>query len=721
MSLDEDKVCPVCGTRYHAAATFCQKDGTSLMGSAAEQDPLIGQVLLEQFRIEEVIGAGGMGTVYRAHQSNIRRDVAIKVLHSELVQNPDAVRRFQREARVATSFDHPNLVRVFLFGQLPDGSLYLVMEYLKGRSLTEVLRAEGQLPPDRALHVSIQICDGIGDAHARGVVHRDVKPENVLLVKRGADPDFVKVVDFGIARLLWDENTHATQSGVIFGTARYISPEGAAGEHTDMRSDVYSIGVLTYQLLCGETPFSAPSPVAMLMKHIHQPAPDIRTRARGGAIPGPIADVVMRALAKNPDARQESSGALAEELRAAAARSGVDLSPFRFAATTQPPSRPSMPAHTSGVTHAERPRANLSTAPAHGTTPPTYHPPAPPPHHTGPYSEPSITGLPGGRRRLGTVGTVLMAFLLGAGAVSVGAYVVYRATGGVAEDEVVALENRAREALRRGAYDEPPGENVRDLTARILEREPGHEGVLALRREAVLALRERAAGARGRGDLPTAEQDYLRALELVPGDTSVRSALEELREQRRAAAAPAPQPALRASPAEPQVREAVSVVAILPDVQVGEGARFTVWRGRRRALTLPAVRGPDEHSYVTSHTFRRIGSYEVRFEPHPGEAALRLDLTVTRRRARRPVAQAQPTTTQQGSDPPDAGVNRPTMVAVPASNDGIDWGVPPIGPAVENPEPAPFVPPPAPVEPTPVEPPPPVEPPAPWTGSGRVL
>src|SRR5688500_13601381 len=298
------KVCPKCGRRYDTAASLCQKDGSSLELTEEGPDRYIGTTLLDQFKIEEKIGAGGMGSVYRARQTTLHRDVAIKTLHPELADNRDAVRRFKREARVCTALDHPNVVRVFLFGQLADGSLYIVMEFLRGRSLLDVLGREGALPVHRALHIATQICDGVGEAHAHGVVHRDIKPENIVLVAKSRDPDYVKVLDFGIARVLWgDDQTQATQSGLVFGTARYISPEGAAGEATDARSDVYSLGILTYQLLCGETPFDAQSPVAMLMKHIHSSPPHLLSNERAKHVPEPVADVVMRALSKNPEGR----------------------------------------------------------------------------------------------------------------------------------------------------------------------------------------------------------------------------------------------------------------------------------------------------------------------------------------------------------------------------------------------------------------------------------
>jgi eukaryotic-like serine/threonine-protein kinase len=338
-------------------------------------------MLLDQFRIEEVLGAGGMGTVYRARQLSLDRDVAIKILHADLANHPDAVRRFQREARVATALDHPNVVRVLLLGQLPDGSPYLVMEHVSGRSLGQLLRTEGPLPLHRALHIAAQVADGVGEAHAHGVVHRDVKPENVMVLRRGADPDFVKVLDFGIARLLWDEQTVATQSGLIFGTARYISPEGASGELTDARSDVYSIGVLAYQLIAGATPFDGSTPVTLLLKHVQDAAPDIRERV---PCPDPVADVVMKALRKKPNQRFEDGRALSAALREAGVRAKV---------------RVPGPAVAS---------EGLRPVPASAMAPPSSVAP------TGPRRRP----------RMGAGATLLLAFVLGAGAVTAGGLLV---------------------------------------------------------------------------------------------------------------------------------------------------------------------------------------------------------------------------------------------------------------------------------------------------------
>ena len=184
------KICLRCGSKFSSQAEYCAHDGSLLVTDEDVADPLLGTVLLEQFRIDEQIGTGGMGTVYRAHQTTVGRDVAIKVLRAELARDDHAVLRFEREARLATSLDHPNLVRVFLSGRLSDGRLYIVMELLQGRSLAEELERRGPLDPEHALIIIMKLCAGLGAVHAAGIVHRDIKPENVYLTRRGGDDNF---------------------------------------------------------------------------------------------------------------------------------------------------------------------------------------------------------------------------------------------------------------------------------------------------------------------------------------------------------------------------------------------------------------------------------------------------------------------------------------------------------------------------------------------------
>ena len=323
---DMRRICVRCGSKFGDDAEFCPHDGTRLTPDDLGRDPLIGQLLLEQFRIEEVIGIGGMGTVYRAHQTTVGRDVAVKVLRPELVRHEQAVKRFEREARLATALDHPHLVRVFLSGRLNDGRVYFVMELLEGRSLADELDAHGPLSVERTIRILMKLCAGLRAVHAAGVVHRDIKPDNIYLVERGTDTDFVKVVDFGIARVLEGDGSSITgtsRAGEVFGTAAYISPEAALGEDTDQRSDIYSTGVLAFQMLSGELPFEGSSPSAVLVQHVHEPAPLLRSTVAGARVPEAVANLVMRALSKNPSERQQTLAEFVEELAEAGASAGL--------------------------------------------------------------------------------------------------------------------------------------------------------------------------------------------------------------------------------------------------------------------------------------------------------------------------------------------------------------------------------------------------------------
>ncbi|HSN98510.1 MAG TPA: serine/threonine-protein kinase, partial [Candidatus Nanopelagicales bacterium] len=337
------KSCPSCGERYDADVLFCPRDGTPLQSSrrgsaVAEADPYVGIELAGQISVQHLIGIGSMGRVYRAFQGGIDRDVAVKVLHRELSGNPELTGRFHREAKIASRLVHPNVVQVLMSGAIPrggdarvGGELYLVMEHLDGITLLSALAAAGTggeesaLPLLRALHIILQICDAVGEAHAQGIVHRDLKPENIMLVRRGEDPDFVKVLDFGIARLTWaDKSTVATQAGLIFGTAKYISPEGAEGQQVGPAADVYSIATMLYQCLAGRAPFEGDSPVALLVQHTHAPPPELRSVARASYVPAPIAQVIMQNLAKKPGERARDARALGRDLAMAARESGLD-------------------------------------------------------------------------------------------------------------------------------------------------------------------------------------------------------------------------------------------------------------------------------------------------------------------------------------------------------------------------------------------------------------
>ncbi len=322
------KVCPSCRDQFSGDALFCPNDGSrllpleppppSIIPTEGPRDSYLGREISGHIEIRELAGVGAMGRVYRAFQKGIDRDVAVKILHRELSANPQLVARFHREAKVASRLQHPNVVHVHLAGQLPDGALYIVMEYLDGVSLQSALAAAADagsvMPLHRALHIALQLCDAVGEAHAQGIVHRDLKPENVMLVRRGEDADYVKVLDFGIARLSWGEQSMATAAGLIFGTARYISPEGAQGESVGPPGDVYAIATLLYQMLSGRTPFEGEQAVGILIQQIHDAPPPLKSLANAAQVPDALADIVMQNLSKDRNARLPDARVLGRAL-----------------------------------------------------------------------------------------------------------------------------------------------------------------------------------------------------------------------------------------------------------------------------------------------------------------------------------------------------------------------------------------------------------------------
>ncbi len=324
------KVCAVCGARYPGDGLFCPNDGAPLQSAAGAEretdDPYLGLEISGHIEIRQLAGVGAMGRVYRAFQRGIDRDVAVKILHRELSANAQLVSRFTREAKVASRLQHPNVVQVLLAGQLQDRALYMVMEYLDGLSLQSALAAAGgALPLSRALHIGLQLCEAAGEAHAQGIVHRDLKPENVMLVRRGSDPDYAKVLDFGIARINWGEQSMATAAGLIFGTARYISPEGAQGNVVGPEGDVYSIATLLFQMLSGRTPFEGDQAVGLLVAQIHDAPPQLKSIPRSEYVPDPIAEVIMANLAKDPSKRESDARGLGQALVDAAKQAGLSL------------------------------------------------------------------------------------------------------------------------------------------------------------------------------------------------------------------------------------------------------------------------------------------------------------------------------------------------------------------------------------------------------------
>ena len=262
-------------------------------------------VLSGRYRLESKLGAGGMSTVYLALDEVLDRPVAIKLLHREISEEADQLERFRREARAAARLSHPNLVGVIDAGE-DDGRPYIVFEYVEGRTLKRRIKEEGSLPVDEAVAYAIEIGRGLTAAHARKLVHRDVKPQNVLI-----DPDGrAKVTDFGIARSL--EATGLTATGRVVGTTDYVSPEQAMGEDVDERSDVYSLGVVLYEMLTGDVPFRAETQVGVAMKHVNEPMPDVQ--ARRPEVSAAVAAVVDRATTKDPRDRYATVAEMVRDL-----------------------------------------------------------------------------------------------------------------------------------------------------------------------------------------------------------------------------------------------------------------------------------------------------------------------------------------------------------------------------------------------------------------------
>ncbi|MFO0696777.1 MAG: serine/threonine-protein kinase [Polyangiales bacterium] len=321
------KICPTCKTEYAGGEVFCPVDASRLVTPSqipgpeerSPNDPLVGTLLAGRYKVLRRIGEGGMGLVYEGLHAVIEKRVAIKVLRDDFSSRPDVVERFRQEAKSASRIGHENIVDISDFGETPSGASYFVMEFLEGEDLANVLAREHVLAPERAIHILEQCCRALGAAHSKGIVHRDMKPENIFLTRRGSDPDFVKIVDFGIAKMSDIETAGApgrklTKTGMIFGTPEYMSPEQAAGKSLDHRVDIYALGVILYELLTGRVPFVGDSFMGILTQHMFEEVPKLRETNPDVQVSVPLEAVVWKALAKNPDERYQTMDELAAAL-----------------------------------------------------------------------------------------------------------------------------------------------------------------------------------------------------------------------------------------------------------------------------------------------------------------------------------------------------------------------------------------------------------------------
>lgn len=609
MNLSAAKRCPECGELYEADVLFCPRDGTPITSArnssfgGAERDPYVGLELAGQIHVKHLIGIGSMGRVYKAFQGGVDRDVAVKVLHRELSGNQELVSRFHREAKVSSRLVHPNVVSVLMTGMIPGhfdsksgGELYLVMEYLDGISLLSALAAAGDgnaLPLPRALHIILQVCDAVGEAHAQNIVHRDLKPENIMLVRRGEDPDFVKVLDFGIARLNWNDKSMATHAGLIFGTAKYISPEGAEGFAVGPPADVYSIAVILYQCLAGKTPFESDSHVGLLVQHVQNAPPALTSIPRAAYVPAPLAEVIMKNLSKKPSERASDARALGRDIIAAARASGLSpeeiLSPSSlFAAqyrgavrlaskertksmelgpdvasriqagaapaqTVQADTQPKAASETKNEAAVSPAQGMPSPLPSSQRRPPTitstndlkvhksppkaYTPPAPaalPSTIQG--TESAVESAPAERPARAQIARAITIFacVLAFGIMAVAAGRKLGAWGAnpPQNDPIEAQLDEAREAMRRRAWDAPADANVKSILERAHSRFPGDPRIRDLEREAAERLVTDALGRKYAGDKAEAQRLAKLALQFSPGLAAAEHLLAELAQQK---------------------------------------------------------------------------------------------------------------------------------------------------------------------------------------------
>lgn len=358
------KVCPKCQRHFPAYATFCPEDANRLQDqtedislpeqaveapiaspasftttleeikitSSPERDflddslPLAqtdisGQIIANKYRIDELLGRGGMAEVYKATHISIDKAVVVKVILGDLSTKERSLKRFERECRVTAKIDHPNVVSVYDNGILDGRRPYLVMEFIKGESLRDLLRRSQSVSFAMAARILIQVCSGLQEAHKLGIVHRDLKPENIMLRESQDRPDWVKVVDFGIASLR-EGGEKLTKTGVAIGTLDYLSPELLRDEPIDQRSDLYSLGIILVEMLTGQCPFSADSPYAIVTKHLYS-APNLPSNLCPDLEPGCPADLlVLKALEKDPMNRFQSALELREALQSALDQAG---------------------------------------------------------------------------------------------------------------------------------------------------------------------------------------------------------------------------------------------------------------------------------------------------------------------------------------------------------------------------------------------------------------
>ncbi|MDH5510359.1 MAG: serine/threonine protein kinase [Nitrospinota bacterium] len=307
--------CPTCKEEFEQQIRYCPHDGTAVI--SPKSDELENKIFDQRYKIMEKIGEGGMGAVYKAVQLSTGKFVAIKVVSANHTQNEETIKRFQREVKLQTQLSHPNLVSILDFSKTSEGEYYFVMEFVEGKSLSRRIKESGQMELEEFMEITFQLCDGLEYAHRQGIIHRDLKGDNIIVM----DLDHqlvVKILDFGLAKAVMEEDqqitSEITQMGSALGTPAYMAPEQAMGEVNKLgpHTDIYTLGVMLFQMLAGQLPFKASTPWGLMQKHIAEAPPSVRDFNR--SVPNAVSKIIIKCLEKEPDARYSSALAIKRDL-----------------------------------------------------------------------------------------------------------------------------------------------------------------------------------------------------------------------------------------------------------------------------------------------------------------------------------------------------------------------------------------------------------------------